>query len=168
MTGQLAPQEPLHSPGHQRAVGRIVIAGSGIEGAATVITARLMTNPDDALRRLSRKSPKAVRDEGRKLARGRLDGRVREEVLAWLDRADVEAKKRHRIVHATWLRVDKPKPGAVAFAHYGPTAAAAGYALIEQIPIADLDHIGMVMESVAFFGLLMVANVEDYLAGTYR
>jgi hypothetical protein len=26
---------------------------------------------------------------------------------------------------------------------------------------------GMVMESVAYFGLVMLGNVEDYLAGTY-
>jgi hypothetical protein len=35
MTDQPAAQEPLHSPEHQRAVGRIVIAGSGIEGAVS-------------------------------------------------------------------------------------------------------------------------------------
>jgi hypothetical protein len=148
-------------------VGRIVIAGSGIEGAVSTIAARLMPNPDDALRRLGRESPKAVPDECRKLGRRKLDGRLREEVLAWLDRADLEAQKRHRIVHATWLRVDKPKPGAVAFAHYGPKAAENGYALLEPIPIANLDDMGMVMESVAFFGLVMLADVEDYLAGTY-
>jgi hypothetical protein len=70
-------------------------------------------------------------------------------------------------VHATWLRVDKPEPGAVAFAHYGPKAAADGYALVEQVPISDLDHRGMVMESVAFFGLVVLANVEAYLDGSY-
>jgi hypothetical protein len=164
---QPAAQEPLHSPEHQRAVGRVVIAGSGIEGAAANITARLMPNRDDALRRLGRESPKAVRDECRKLVHRRLDGRLREEALAWLDRADTEAEKRHHIVHATWLRVDKPEPGAVAFAHYGPKAAADGYALVEQVPISDLDHMGMVMESVAFFGLVVLANVEAYLDGSY-
>jgi hypothetical protein len=30
-----------------------------------------------------------------------------------------------------------------------------------------LDDTGIVMESVAFFGLVMPANVEDSLAGTY-
>jgi hypothetical protein len=54
MTDQPAAQEPLHSPEHQRAVGRIVIAGSGIEGAVSTIAARLMPNPDEALRRLGR------------------------------------------------------------------------------------------------------------------
>lgn len=167
MTDEPAAWEPLHSPEHQQAVGRIVIAGSGIEGAVSTIAARLMPDPDDALRRLGRESPKAVRDECRKLARRRLDGRLREEVLAWLDRADLEAQKRHQIVHATWLRVDKPKPGTVAFTHYGPKAATDGYALLEQVPVSSLDDTGRVMESVAFFGLVMLANVEDYLAGTY-
>jgi len=167
MTDQPATPEPLHSPEHQRAVGRIVIAGSGIEGAVANVAARLLGNDDQALRRLGRMSPKQVRDECGKLVTRQLAGRVRDEVLAWLDRADSEADKRHRIVHATWLRVDKPEPGAVAFVHYGPRAAAAGYALIEQVPIADLDGMGMVMESVAFFGLVMVANVEAYLDGSY-
>jgi hypothetical protein len=167
MTDQPAAREPLHSPEHQQAVGGIVIAGSGIEGAVSTIAARLMPNQNDALRRLSGKPSQAVRDECRKLARRRLDGRLREEVLAWLDRADLEAEKRNAIVHATWFRVDKPEPAAVAFAHYGREAGTAGYALIEQLPIANLDEMGMVMESVASVGLVILAKVEDYLAGTY-
>jgi len=49
MTNQRTAQEPLHSPKHQRTVGRIVIAGSGIEGAVSTIAARLMPNQNDAL-----------------------------------------------------------------------------------------------------------------------
>ena len=30
-----------------------------------------------------------------------------------------------------------------------------------------IQDMGTVMESVAFFGLVMLGNVEDYLAGTY-
>lgn len=40
-------------------------------------------------------------------------------------------------------------------------------ALVEQVPSIDLDNMGIEMESVAYFGLVMLANVEDYLAGTY-
>jgi hypothetical protein len=59
------------------------------------------------------------------------------------------------------------RSSSAAFTHYGPKAAENGYALLEPIPIANLDDMGMVMESVAFFGLVMLADVEDYLAGTY-
>jgi hypothetical protein len=160
--------ELVYSPEHQRVIGRIVIGCSRIEAVAANIAARLRGDDADTLSKLGRMMPKQVREDCRKLVSARIEGQLRTQLLDWLDRADAEAAQRNEIAHAIWLRVDKPKPGTVAYAHFGPQAADRGYATVEQVELTALDRIGMEMESVADIGgLYLLAAVEDYLAGTY-
>jgi len=163
-----APTNDLpYSPDHQRVVGRIAIGCSRIDAAAANIAARLRDDDAETLKRLGRMSPQRVRVECRKLVDRRIRGRLHRDVMDWLDRADAEATRRNEIVHAIWLRVDKPEAGAVAYAHFGPKAAAQGYATVEQVQLSALDRMGMEMESVAHVGRYLLLNVEDYLAGSY-
>jgi hypothetical protein len=159
--------ELLYSPEHQRTVGRVVIGCARIDAVAANIAARLLGDDAETLHRLGRMSPKQVRGECRKLVNRRLRNRLHRDVTYWLDRADAEADRRNEIVHATWLQVDKPEPGAVAYAHFGPKAAEKGHATVEQVQLSALDRMGMEMESAALGGLFLLGNVEDFLAGTY-
>ena len=162
----------MHSPEHQRAVGRVVIAGSGIESVVANIAARLLPDPAKGIEQFAGRPFKQVRDECRKLARQRLPAQrsdnipaagLQGNVLGWLDRAQQEANRRNPIVHATWLRVDKPLPGTVAYAHFGADSRASGSALVEQVSIVDLDQMAMEMESVLFVGLSLLSTVDDFL-----
>jgi hypothetical protein len=157
----------LYGPDHQRVVGRIAIGCSRIDAVAANIAARLRGDDAETLHRLGPMPPRQVRAECRKLVDRQIQGRLHREVMDWLDRADAEAERRHKIVHATWLRVDKPEAGAVAYAHFGPKAARQGHATVEQVQISALDRMGMEMESVAHGGHYLLLNVEDYLAGSY-
>lgn len=155
----------LYSPEHQQAVGRVVLAASGMEAAVVTILARLWEPPERAIRDLAGKLAGEHRKLLKERAERKLQGRLQREVLGWLDRVHVEAERRNRLVHATWYRVDKPEPGSVAFAHYGREAADAGYAKVEQVALTDLQRMGMVIDSVAGSGLFLLGKVEDFLAG---
>jgi hypothetical protein len=166
MTGDVGP---LHSPEHRQAVGRVIIAGSGVESTVAAIAAQLLPDPSLATRVLPGMASEALRTRCRDLVAQRVPEtlRLREELLAWLDRVDWEIEQRNRVVHATWLRVDKPEPGSVAFAHYGKHVRATGHVLVEQVPIPDLDRVGEVMESVLTIGLVLLGKVEDFVDGSY-
>jgi hypothetical protein len=162
----------MHSPEHQRAVGRVVIAGSGIESVVGNIAARLLLDPAKGIEQFAGRPFKQVLKECRKLACRRLPAQrsdnipaasLQSNVLDWLDRAKQEANRRNPIVHATWLRVDKPLPGTVAYVHFGEDSRASGSALVQQVSIADLDQMAMEMESVLFLGLLLLSTVDDFL-----
>jgi hypothetical protein len=155
----------LHGPEPQQAIGRVVLAASGIEAAVATILACLWDPPEEAIRKVAGRPASWQRDELRRQVERKLRGRLRDELLAWADRVEEEARRRNRIVHATWYRVDKPEPGSVAFVHYGKEAAWAGYAVVEQVSVADLQAMGMVIDSVAMTGLILLAKVESYLAG---
>jgi hypothetical protein len=161
------PVQPslLYSPEHQQAIGRIVLAASGMEATVATILARLWDPPESAIRDLAGLPSGRQRELLRGRVEQKLPRRLREEVLAWVERVGQEAHQRNRIVHATWYRVDKPSPESVAFAHYGREAATAGYATVVQITLTDLHQIGVMIDSVAFAGLLLLGKVEDYLAG---
>jgi hypothetical protein len=162
----------VNSPEHQRAVGRVVIAGSGIESVVANIAARLLPDPARGIEQFAGRPFSQVLEKCRKLARQRLPAErsdnipaasLQSHVLDWLDRAKQEANRRNPIVHATWLRVDKPLPGTVAYAHFGEDSRASGSALVQQVAIVDLDQMAMEMESVLFFGLLLLGTVDDFL-----
>jgi hypothetical protein len=161
----------IHSPEHHRAVGRVVIAGSGIESVVANIAARLLLDPAKGIEQFAGRPFKQVLDECRKLARRRLPAErsdiraasLQSNVLGWLDRAEQEANRRNPIVHATWLKVDKPLPGTVAYAHFGVDSRASGSALVQQVSIVELDQMAMGMESVLFIGLLPLGRVDDFL-----
>jgi hypothetical protein len=113
---------------------------------AANIAARLRGDDAETLHRLGAMPPRQVRAECRKLVDRRIRGRLHRDVTDWLDRADAEAERRHEIVHAIWLRVDKPEAGAVACAHFGPKAARQGHATV---------------------GHYLLLNVEDWVVGSY-
>lgn len=166
------PEEPragepslLYSPDHQQAVGRVVLAASGMDATVATILARLWDPPEQAIQALAGKPSGEHRRLLEEHTERKLEGRLQREVLGWLQRVRQEAERRNRIVHATWFRVDKPQPGSVAFAHYGRQAADEGYAKLELVALADLQKMGMVIDSVAFGGLILLGKVEDFLAG---
>jgi hypothetical protein len=161
------PEDPslLYGPEHQRAVGRVVLAASSMEAAVATILARLWDPPEQAIREVSGKPAKWQREKLRRQVERKLPGLLRDELLGWVGHVDQEAQRRNRIVHATWYRVDKPEPGSVAFAHYGKQAAQDAYAVVEQVPLSDLQNMAMVIDSVALIGLLLLGKVENYLAG---
>jgi hypothetical protein len=154
----------LYSPEHQQAVGRVVIAASAMETAVSTILARLWDPPEQAIREVAGRPAGWQRDKLRDHVERKLPGRLQDELLAWVNRVEQEAQQRNRIVHATWYRVDKPAPGSVAFAHYGKQAAQNGYAVVEQVSLPDLHSLGMVIDSVAAIGLVLLGKVESYLA----
>jgi hypothetical protein len=160
-------EEPslLYGPEHQQAVGRIVLAASGMEAALATILARLWDPPEQAIRKIAGRPAQWQRDNLRDQVERKLPGLLRDELLGWVERVEQEAQRRNRIVHATWYRVDKPEPGSVAFAHYGKEAAQAGCTVVEQVSLPDLQSMGMVIDSVALMGLILLGKVEGYLAG---
>jgi hypothetical protein len=155
----------LHGPEHQQAIGRVVLAASGMEAGVATILSRLWDPPDEAIRNVAGRPSSWQRDELRRQVERKLPGRLRDELLVWADRVEEETRRRNRIVHATWYRVDKPEPGSVAFVHYSKEAARAGCAVVEEVSVADLQVIGMVIDSVTMTGLILLAKVENYLAG---
>jgi hypothetical protein len=155
----------LHGPEHQQAIGRVVLAASGMEAAVATILARLWDPAEEAIRNVAGRPASWQRDELRRQVERKLPGLLRDELLAWADRVEEEARRRNRVVHATWYRVDEPEPGSVAFVHYGKDAARAGYAVVEQVSVEDLQTMGIVIDSVATTGLILLAKVESYLAG---
>jgi hypothetical protein len=161
------PEQPslLYSPEHQQAIGRVVLAASGMEAAVATILARLWDPPEQAIRKVAGRPARWQLDELRRHVKWMLPGLLRDEILAWMERVEQEAWRRNRIVHATWYRVDKPEPGSVAFAHYGKQAARDGHAVLEQVSLSDLQVMGMVIDSVAATGLILLGKVESYLAG---
>jgi hypothetical protein len=161
-----------HSPEHQRAVGRVVIVGRSIESVVANIAARLLLDPAEGIKRFAGRPFDQVLKECQKLACRRLPAQrsdnipaasVQDNVLGWLDRAGQEANRRNAIVHATWLRANRPLPGTVAYVHFGADSRASGSALVQQVSMVDLDQMGMEMESVVFAGLLLIGMVDDFL-----
>jgi hypothetical protein len=126
-----------HSPEHQCAVGRVVIAGSSIESVVANIAARLLLDPAEGIKRFAGRPFDQVLKECRKLACWPLPAQrsdnipaasLQDNVLGRLDRAGQEANRRNAIVHATRLRVNKPLPGTVAYVHFGADSGASGSA----------------------------------------
>jgi hypothetical protein len=162
----------MHSPEHQRAVGRVVISSSGIESVVANIAARLLPDPAKGIEQFAGRQSNQLLGECRELARQRLPAQrsdnipaasLQSSVLGWLDRAEQEANRRNPIVHATWLRVDNPLPGTVAYVHFGKDSRASGSALVQQVSIVALDQMAMEMESVVSVGLSLLGIVDDFL-----
>lgn len=96
-----------HSPEHQRAVGRVVIAGSGIESVVANIAVRLLLDPAKGIEKFAGRPPKQVLDECRKLARRRLLAQrsdnipaasLQSDVLGWLDRTGLDCFTREGVL----------------------------------------------------------------------
>jgi hypothetical protein len=156
----------------QRAVGRVVIAGSSIESVVANIAARLLPDPAKGIERFAgRPSSKCSTNvEGSQIGDYRLNPATTSLWLACKATcsagSNVPRKRQSgktRLCTATWLRVDKPLPSTVAYLHFGVDSRASDSALVQQVAIVDLDQMAVEMESVVSSGLLLRGLVDDFL-----